>query len=112
MDLYLFAGFVGGLLALFTPCVWPIIPMTVSFFLKRTKDKRKGIRDAWTYGASIVVIYVTLGLAITLIFGASALNDLSTSAVFNILFFLMLVVLPLLSLGHLKLPFRRSGAMR
>ena len=63
--------------------------MTVSFFLKRTKDKRKGIRDAWTYGASIVVIYVTLGLAITLIFGASALNDLSTSAVFNILFFLM-----------------------
>lgn len=112
MDLYLFAGFVGGLLALFTPCVWPIIPMTVSFFLKRTKDKRKGIRDAWTYGASIVVIYVTLGLAITLIFGASALNDLSTSAVFNILFFLMLVVLLLLSLGHLKLPFRRSGAMR
>ena len=87
-----FAGFIGGLLALFTPCVWPIIPMTVSFFLKRSKDKKKGIRDAWTYGASIVVIYVTLGLAITLIFGASALNALSTNAVFNILFFLMLVV--------------------
>ncbi len=68
--IYIFiTGFAGGLLALFTPCVWPIIPMTVSFFLKRSKDKKKGIRDAWTYGASIVVIYVTLGLAITLIFG-------------------------------------------
>ncbi len=87
-----FAGFVGGLIALFTPCVWPIIPMTVSFFLKRTSDKKKGIRDAWTYGASIVVIYVALGLAITLIFGASALNSLSTNAIFNIFFFLMLVV--------------------
>lgn len=87
-----FAGFIGGLLALFTPCVWPIIPMTVSFFLKRSKDKKKGIRDAWTYGASIVVIYVALGLAITLIFGASALNALSTNAVFNILFCLMLII--------------------
>ena len=86
-------GFIGGLVALFTPCVWPIIPMTVSFFLKRSKnDKKKGIRDAWLYGASIVVIYVILGLAVTLIFGASALNALSTNAVFNILFFLMLVV--------------------
>ena len=91
--LYIFlAGFVGGLVALFTPCVWPIIPMTVSFFLKRASDKKKGIRDAWTYGASIVVIYVALGLAITLIFGASALNSLSTNAIFNIFFFLMLVV--------------------
>lgn len=91
--IYIFVtGFLGGLLALFTPCVWPIIPMTVSFFLKRSKDKKKGIRDAWTYGASIVVIYVMLGLAITLIFGASALNALSTNAIFNILFFLMLVV--------------------
>jgi thiol:disulfide interchange protein DsbD len=91
--IYIFImGFVGGLLALFTPCVWPIIPMTVSFFLKRTKDKKKGIRDAWTYGASIVVIYVVLGLAITLLFGASALNALSTNAIFNIFFFLMLVV--------------------
>ena len=86
--IYIFVtGFLGGLLALFTPCVWPIIPMTVSFFLKRSKDKKKGIRDAWTYGASIVVIYVALGLAITLIFGASALNALSTNAIFNILFF-------------------------
>ena len=91
--LYIFlAGFVGGLLALFTPCVWPIIPMTVSFFLKRTKDKKKGIADAITYGASIVVIYVTLGIAITLIFGANALNALSTNAIFNIIFFLMLVI--------------------
>ena len=87
-----FAGFIGGLLALFTPCVWPIIPMTVSFFLKRNKDKRKGIREAFTYGGSIVVIYVVLGLAITLIFGASALNALATNAVFNILFCLLLVV--------------------
>ena len=64
--IYIFiTGFVGGLLALFTPCVWPIIPMTVSFFLKRSKDKKKGIRDAWTYGASIVVIYVGLGLLVT-----------------------------------------------
>lgn len=86
-----FAGFIGGLLALLTPCVWPIIPMTVSFFLKRSKDKKKGIRDAWTYGLSIVVIYVTLGLAITAIFGASALNSLATNAVFNIFFFAMLV---------------------
>jgi len=87
-----FAGFVGGLLALFTPCVWPIIPMTVSFFLKRTKDKARGIRDAITYGISIIVIYVTLGVVITLIFGPNALNALSTNAVFNILFFLMLIV--------------------
>lgn len=88
----LFLGFVGGLVALFTPCVWPIIPMTVSFFLKRSGNRRKGIRDAITYGVSIVVIYVALGLIITSLFGANALNDLSTNAVFNILFFLMLVV--------------------
>ncbi len=87
-----FLGFVGGLVALFTPCVWPIIPMTVSFFLKRAGDRSKGIRDAVTYGISIIVIYVGLGLIITSIFGANALNDLSTNAVFNILFFLMLVV--------------------
>lgn len=108
-----FAGFVGGLLALFTPCVWPIIPMTVSFFLKRAKDKRKGIRDAWTYGASIVVIYVALGLAITLIFGASALNDLSTSAIFNIFFFLMLVVFAASFFGafEITLPSKWSNAV-
>lgn len=108
-----FAGFIGGLLALFTPCVWPIIPMTVSFFLKRTKDKKKGIRDAWTYGLSIVVIYVTLGLAITLIFGASALNALSTNAVFNILFFLMLVVFAASFFGafEITLPSKWSNAV-
>lgn len=112
--LYIFgAGFLGGLLALFTPCVWPIIPMTVSFFLKRSKDKKKGIRDAWTYGASIVVIYVTLGLAITLIFGASALNALSTNAVFNILFFLMLVVFAASFFGafEITLPSKWSNAV-
>lgn len=87
-----FLGFIGGLVALFTPCVWPIIPMTVSFFLKRASDRKKGVRDAITYGISIVVIYVALGLIITSLFGANALNDLSTNAVFNILFFLMLVV--------------------
>lgn len=87
-----FAGIVGGFLALFTPCVWPIIPMTVSFFLKRNKDKHKAIREAMTYGVSIVVIYVALGVAVTLLFGASALNALSTNAVFNIFFCLLLIV--------------------
>lgn len=87
-----FAGFLGGLIALLTPCVWPMIPMTVSFFLKRTKDRKKAIRDAITYGLSIIVIYLVMGLLITGIFGASALNDLSTNAIFNILFFLLLVV--------------------
>lgn len=108
-----FAGFIGGLLALFTPCVWPIIPMTVSFFLKRSKDKKKGIRDAWTYGASIVVIYVLLGLAITLIFGASALNALSTNAVFNIFFCLMLIVFAASFFGafELTLPAKWTSAV-
>ena len=112
--IYIFiTGFAGGLLALFTPCVWPIIPMTVSFFLKRSKDKKKGIRDEWTYGASIVVIYVTLGLAITLVFGASALNALSTNAVFNILFCLMLVVFAASFFGafEITLPSKWSTAV-
>jgi len=87
--------------------------MTVSFFLKRSKDKKKGIRDAWTYGASIVVIYVALGLAITLIFGASALNALSTNAVFNILFCLMLIVFAASFFGafELTLPAKWSTAV-
>lgn len=108
-----FTGLLGGLLALFTPCVWPIIPMTVSFFLKRNKDKKKGIRDAWTYGASIVVIYVTLGLAITAIFGASALNALSTNAVFNILFCLLLIVFAASFFGafEITLPSKWSNAV-
>ena len=87
-----FAGLIGGFLALLTPCVWPIIPMTVSFFLKRNKERSKAIREAVTYGISIVVIYVVLGLVVTLLFGASALNALSTNAVFNIFFCLLLVV--------------------
>lgn len=111
---YIFiTGFVGGLLALFTPCVWPIIPMTVSFFLKRSKDKKKGIRDAWTYGASIVVIYVALGLIITGIFGANALNALSTNAIFNIFFCLMLVVFAASFFGafEITLPSKWSNAV-
>ena len=96
-------GFLGGLLALVTPCVWPIIPMTVSFFLKRNNDRAKGIRDALTYGASIVVIYVLLGLVITTLFGASALNDLSTDAFFNIAFFLMLVLFGASFLGGFEI---------
>lgn len=98
-----FAGFLGGLIALLTPCVWPMIPMTVSFFLKRTKDRKKAIRDAVTYGLSIIVIYLVMGLLITGIFGASALNDLSTNAVFNILFFLLLVVFAVSFLGAFEL---------
>ncbi len=103
--LYIFLmGFLGGLVALLTPCVWPIIPMTVSFFLKRAKDdKKKGIKDAITYGISIIVIYLALGLAITGIFGASKLNELSTNAVFNIFFFLLLVVFALSFFGWFEL---------
>lgn len=97
------AGFLGGLIALLTPCVWPMIPMTVSFFLKRTKDRKKAIRDAVMYGISIIVIYLVLGLLITGIFGASALNDLSTNAVFNILFFLLLVLFAVSFLGAFEI---------
>ena len=107
-------GFLGGLLALFTPCVWPIIPMTVSFFLKRAKDdRRKGIRDAITYGISIVVIYLILGLAVTKLFGASALNAWSTKPFFNVFFFLMLVVFALSFFGwfEIKLPEKWGNAV-
>ena len=96
-------GFGAGLVALLTPCVWPIIPMTVSFFLKRSKDRGKAIREAVIYGASIVVIYLVLGICVTLIFGAGALNALSTSAVFNIFFFLMLVAFGASFLGGFEL---------
>ena len=96
-------GLLGGFIALFTPCVWPIIPMTVSFFLKRNKDRAKAIREATTYGLSIVVIYVLLGLAVTLLFGASALNALATNAVFNILFCLLLVIFAASFLGAFEL---------
>jgi len=107
-------GFVGGLLALFMPCIWPIIPMTVSFFLKRAKgDKKKGICDASLYGVSIVVIYLLLGLFITVLFGPSKLNDISTNAVFNIFIFLLLVVFALSFFGcfELKLPDKWANAV-
>lgn len=99
----LLQGFLGGLIALVTPCVWPMIPMTVSFFLKQNKDRAKSIRTAMIYGVSIIVIYVAAGLIITAIFGASALNALSTSAVFNIIFFLLLVVFAISFLGGFEL---------
>ena len=106
--LYIFLmGIIGGLLALVMPCIWPIIPMTVSFFLKRAKDdKKKGIRDAITYGISIIVIYLALGIIITLIFGPSKLNELSTNSIFNIFLFLLLVVFALSFFGwfEIKLP--------
>ena len=95
-------------LAVLTPCVWPMIPMTVSFFLKRTKDRNKSIKDAVTYGISIIVIYVGLGLLITVIFGASALNSLATNAVFNIIFFLLLVVFALSFFGAFELTLPES----
>ncbi|MFA6875371.1 MAG: cytochrome c biogenesis protein CcdA [Parabacteroides sp.] len=98
-----FAGFVGGLIALLTPCVWPMIPMTVSFFLKRNKNRKKAIRDAVTYGLSIIIIYLAMGLLITGIFGASALNDLSTNAIFNIAFFLLLVLFAVSFFGAFEL---------
>ena len=103
----LLMGFVGGLLAVCMPCIWPIIPMTVSFFLKRAKtDKQKGIRDAITYGLSIIVIYLGLGLLVTALFGSDSLNAMSTNAVFNIFLFLLLVVFALSFFGwfEIKLP--------
>ena len=106
--LYIFLmGIVGGLLALVMPCIWPIIPMTVSFFLKRSKDnKKRGVRDAVIYGISIVVIYLALGIGVTAIFGPSTLNALSTNAVFNIFLFLLLVVFAVSFFGwfEIKLP--------
>ncbi|MDR1403644.1 MAG: thioredoxin family protein [Tannerellaceae bacterium] len=98
-----FAGFLGGLIALLTPCVWPMIPMTVSFFLKRTSSRKKAVRDALMYGLAIIIVYLSMGLIITGVFGASALNDLSTNAVFNILFFLLLVVFAISFFGAFEL---------
>ena len=100
-------GFIGGLLAVCMPCIWPIIPMTVSFFLKRSKsDKKKGISDAVTYGLSIIVIYLGLGLLVTALFGSDTLNAMSTNAVFNIILFVLLVVFALSFFGwfEIKLP--------
>ncbi|MCQ2384351.1 MAG: thioredoxin family protein [Paludibacteraceae bacterium] len=112
--LYIFLmGILGGLVALVTPCVWPIIPMTVSFFLKRSGDKGKGRRDAILYGLSIIFIYLALGLIITAIFGPSALNGLATNAVFNIIFFLLLVVFAVSFFGafEITLPASWSNKM-
>ena len=110
----LLMGFVGGLLAVLMPCIWPIIPMTVSFFLKRAKtDKKRGIRDAITYGLSIIVIYLVLGLLVTALFGSDTLNAMSTNAVFNIFLFVLLVVFALSFFGwfEIKLPDRWANAV-
>lgn len=112
--LYIFAwGFIGGLLALLTPCVWPMIPLTVSFFLKKNTNKAKSIRDAMIYGGGIIVIYLVLGLAITLIFGASKLNDLATNAIFNLCFFLLLLVFAISFMGafDITLPSKWTNGM-
>ncbi len=108
-----FWGFMGGLLALMTPCVWPMIPLTVSFFLKKGTSRSRSIRDAAIYGGSIIVIYLVLGLAITLLFGASKLNDLSTNALFNLLFFALLVTFGVSFLGafEITLPSKWSNSM-
>ncbi len=105
-------GMLGGLLALVTPCVWPIIPMTVSFFLKRAQDKARGRRDAVLYGVAIIIIYVGLGLLITLLFGASALNDLSTNAVFNLFLFALLVVFAVSFFGAFEITLPASWTTR
>lgn len=106
------AGLGGGFLALFTPCVWPIIPMTVSFFLKRSENKSKGRRDAFLYGLSIILIYVSLGILITLLFGASALNSMSTNAVFNLIFFAMLVVFAISFFGAFEITLPASWSTK
>ena len=108
-----FLGILGGLIALVTPCVWPIIPMTVSFFLKRAKDdKKKGIRDAMLYGLSIVVIYVGLGLLVTLIWGPSSLNALSTNAIFNLFLFALLVFFAASFLGGFEITLPSSWSTK
>ena len=106
------AGLLGGFLALFTPCVWPIIPMTVSFFLKRTGSKAKARTDATLYGLSIIVIYVELGILITVLFGASALNSLSTNAVFSLIFFAMLVVFAISFFGAFEITLPASWSTK
>lgn len=110
---YIFlAGLLGGFLALLTPCVWPIIPMTVSFFLKRNKERTKAIREALTYGLSIIIIYVLLGLLVTLLFGANALNALSTNAWFNIFFALLLIVFAASFFGAFELTLPASWSTK
>jgi thiol:disulfide interchange protein DsbD len=105
-------GLIGGFLALFTPCVWPVIPMTVSFFLKRSKNKIRGRRDAILYSLAIIFIYVALGILITLIFGASALNSLSTNAVFNLIFFALLVLFAISFFGAFEITLPSSWSTK
>ena len=107
------AGLLGGIIALITPCVWPMIPMTVSFFLKQNKSRAASVRSAVIYGVSIIVIYVLLGLLVTAIFGATALNALSTNAWFNVFFFLLLVVFAISFMGgfEITLPSRFTNKM-
>ena len=97
------AGFLGGLLALLTPCVFPMIPMTVSFFTKQSKTKAAGIRNAIIYSISIIIIYILLGLGVTLIFGADAMNNLATNVWFNLAFFVLLVVFGISFLGAFEI---------
>lgn len=106
-------GFLGGLVALMTPCVWPMIPMTVSFFLKKSKSRSRSIRDAIIYALSIIVIFLVLGIILTLIFGPGKLNEIATGAVFNLIFFALLVVFAISFFGafELTLPSRWSNAI-
>jgi thiol:disulfide interchange protein DsbD len=106
------AGLAGGFLALFTPCVWPIIPMTVSFFLKRSENKSKGRRDAVLYGFAIIFIYVILGILITAIFGASALNSMSTNAIFNLIFFALLLLFAVSFFGAFEITLPASWSTK
>ena len=110
---YIFiAGFIGGLIALVTPCVWPMIPLTVSYFIKQEGNRRRAIRKALLFGISIIAIYLALGLIITTLFGASTLNDLSTNAYFNIFFFLLLIIFAISFFGAFNLEFPASWTTR
>ncbi len=106
-------GFLGGLVALMTPCVWPMIPMTVSFFLKKSKSRSRSIRDAIIYALSIIAIFLILGIILTVIFGPGKLNEIATGAVFNLIFFALLVVFAISFFGafELTLPSRWSNAI-
>jgi thiol:disulfide interchange protein DsbD len=107
----LVAGLLGGFAALLMPCIFPMLPMTVSFFTKQASSKSNGITKSLVYGLSIIVIYVALGLLITVFFGADALNDLSTNGIFNLVFFVMLIVFAAPFLAHSKLCYQRRGSM-
>jgi thiol:disulfide interchange protein len=105
-----FEGFIGGLIAVTMPCIYPLLPLTVSFFTKKAGTRSKGIFQSVFYGISIIVIYVVLGLLVTLIFGADALNALSTNGIFNLFFFLLLVVFGISFLGAFEITLPSSLA--